>query len=132
MAKGIDTVYHPDRRAMSKVKHERDCDCVVAGFRWYRNSERLGGSGSLLLGLYDDSETLQGSSAFVVVFPSKKDMNFVEYPQTPVARMPFRIIRGSKRRMVTQGVTAAREGPVPKAAGARAKISPGSLFDWSW
>ncbi len=24
---------------MLKVKHERDCDCVVAGFRWHKNGE---------------------------------------------------------------------------------------------
>ena len=24
---------------MLKVKHERDCDCVVAGFRWYKDAE---------------------------------------------------------------------------------------------
>ena len=23
---------------MLKVKHERDCDCVVAGFRWYKEA----------------------------------------------------------------------------------------------
>ena len=36
---------------MLKVKHERDCDCVVAGFRWYKKGERTA-VGSLLLGLY--------------------------------------------------------------------------------
>jgi ATP-dependent DNA ligase len=43
---------------MFKVKHERDCDCVVAGFRWHKDGE---GSqiGSLLLGLYADSGALQ-------------------------------------------------------------------------
>jgi ATP-dependent DNA ligase len=37
---------------MLKVKHERECDCVVAGFRWHKGgaNERVG---SLLLGLYD-------------------------------------------------------------------------------
>ena len=24
---------------MFKVKHERDCDCVVAGFRWHKKGE---------------------------------------------------------------------------------------------
>jgi ATP-dependent DNA ligase len=40
------------------VKHERDCDCVVAGFRWYKKSERAA-VGSLLLGLFDDSGAMQ-------------------------------------------------------------------------
>src|SRR5215468_1941579 len=40
MAKPILGTYESNKRVMLKVKHERDCDCVVAGFRWYRNSER--------------------------------------------------------------------------------------------
>jgi ATP-dependent DNA ligase len=43
---------------MFKVKHERDCDCVVAGFRWHKGGEGTA-VGSLLLGLYDDSGALQ-------------------------------------------------------------------------
>jgi ATP-dependent DNA ligase len=42
---------------MIKAKHERDRDCVVAGFRWYRKGDRPA-VGSLLLGLFDDSGTL--------------------------------------------------------------------------
>ena len=30
----------PNKRVMLKVKHERDCDCVVAGFRWHKKGER--------------------------------------------------------------------------------------------
>ena len=43
---------------MLKVKHERDCDCVVAGFRWHKKGERTL-VGSLLLGLFDDAGALQ-------------------------------------------------------------------------
>jgi ATP-dependent DNA ligase len=43
---------------MLKVKHERDCDCVVAGFRWHKNSNGTA-VGSLLLGLYNESGALQ-------------------------------------------------------------------------
>ncbi len=58
VAKPITGTYEPDKRVMLKIKHERDCDCVVAGFRWYKESK---GSaiGSLLLGLYDDRKNLQ-------------------------------------------------------------------------
>lgn len=58
MAKPVKGAYEPDKRAMLKVKHERDCDCVVAGFRWHKNGD---GTliGSLLLGLYDDAGALQ-------------------------------------------------------------------------
>lgn len=58
IAKPKNGTYQPDKRAMLKIKHERDCDCVVAGFRWHKNGE---GTliGSLLLGLYDDAGGLQ-------------------------------------------------------------------------
>jgi ATP-dependent DNA ligase len=58
MAKPRNVRYESDKRTMFKVKHERDCDCVVAGFRWYRTGERRA-VGSLLLGLYDDAGVLQ-------------------------------------------------------------------------
>ena len=58
IAKPVTGPYTSDKRTMLKIKHERDCDCVVAGFRWHKGGE---GSavGSLLLGLYDAAERLQ-------------------------------------------------------------------------
>src|ERR1700710_916356 len=58
MAKPTLGTYEPNKRVMLKVKHERDCDCVVAGFRWHRKGEKTA-VGSLLLGLFDDSGALQ-------------------------------------------------------------------------
>lgn len=58
MAKPAAGTYEPDKRVMLKVKHERDCDCVVAGFRWHRKGEGTA-VGSLLLGLFDDAASLQ-------------------------------------------------------------------------
>ena len=58
LAKPLSGTYEPDKRVMFKVKHERECDCVVAGFRWYKESAGTA-VGSLLLGLYDDSGALQ-------------------------------------------------------------------------
>jgi ATP-dependent DNA ligase len=58
MVKLADGTYEPGKRVMLKVKHERDCDCVVAGFRWYKDAEGEA-IGSLLLGLFDESGTLQ-------------------------------------------------------------------------
>ena len=58
MAKPISGTYEPNKRVMLKVKHERDCDCVVAGFRWHKKGERTL-VGSLLLGLFDDAGVLQ-------------------------------------------------------------------------
>ncbi len=56
VAKPRDLAYVPDQRVMFKVKHERTADCVVAGFRWHKSGPVVG---SLLLGLYDDTGTLQ-------------------------------------------------------------------------
>jgi ATP-dependent DNA ligase len=58
IAKPAKGAYEPDKRVMLKVKHERECDCVVAGFRWHKTGE---GTliGSLLLGLFDDAGSLQ-------------------------------------------------------------------------
>jgi ATP-dependent DNA ligase len=58
MAKRAMGFYEPGKRAMLKVKHERECDCVVAGFRWHKRGQETG-IGSLLLGLYDDAGALQ-------------------------------------------------------------------------
>jgi ATP-dependent DNA ligase len=58
VAKSISGTYEPNKRVMLKVKHERDCDCVVAGFRWHKKGDRTL-VGSLLLGLFDDSGALQ-------------------------------------------------------------------------
>jgi ATP-dependent DNA ligase len=58
IAKPTTGTYEPNKRVMLKVKHERECDCVVAGFRWHKKGERSA-VGSLLLGLFDDSGALQ-------------------------------------------------------------------------
>jgi ATP-dependent DNA ligase len=58
IAKSTGGSYEPNKRVMLKVKHERECDCVVAGFRWHKRGEKTA-LGSLLLGLYDDSGNLE-------------------------------------------------------------------------
>jgi len=58
MAKPISGTYEPNKRVMFKVKHERECDCVVAGFRWHKKGDRTL-VGSLLLGIFDDGGALQ-------------------------------------------------------------------------
>src|SRR6185369_14616373 len=58
MAKPDGGIYEPNKRSMLKVKHERTCDCVVAGFRWHKDGEGTK-VGSLLLGLHDDRGALQ-------------------------------------------------------------------------
>jgi ATP-dependent DNA ligase len=48
--------YAPGKRLMTKVKHARTADVVVAGFRWHKSGPVVG---SLLLGLYDEGGRLQ-------------------------------------------------------------------------
>jgi ATP-dependent DNA ligase len=55
VVKRTDLPYCEDQRVMVKVKHQRTCDCVVAGFRWHKSG---GVIGSLLLGLYDPDGNL--------------------------------------------------------------------------
>jgi ATP-dependent DNA ligase len=58
VAKAVSGTYESNKRAMLKIKHERECDCVVAGFRWHKKGERTM-VGSLLLGLYNQADALQ-------------------------------------------------------------------------
>jgi ATP-dependent DNA ligase len=77
MAKPISGTYEPNKRVMLKVKHERDCDCVVAGFRWHKTGK---GTliGSLLLGLFDHSGSLQHVGV-CASFTDKKRRELVEF-----------------------------------------------------
>jgi ATP-dependent DNA ligase len=55
VAKSLTIPYRENERVMTKVKHERTADCVVAGFRWHKTGAIIG---SLLLGLFDETEVL--------------------------------------------------------------------------
>jgi ATP-dependent DNA ligase len=77
MAKSKSGLYESGKRTMFKIKHERDCDCVIAGFRWYRTGERPA-VGSLLLGLYDDAGVLQHVGV-CGSFPLKKRHELLNY-----------------------------------------------------
>ncbi|HJE51933.1 MAG TPA: ATP-dependent DNA ligase [Tessaracoccus flavescens] len=56
IAKPLDEPYVEDKRVMFKLKHERTADCVVAGYRLYKDEKDA--IGSLLLGLYTDDGQL--------------------------------------------------------------------------
>jgi ATP-dependent DNA ligase len=68
IAKGRDLVYQPDKRVMTKIKHKRTADCVVAGYRVHKSAENR--IGSLLLGLYDERDVLV-SVGVIGSFPIK-------------------------------------------------------------
>lgn len=64
IAKRLDSSYLPNKREMVKVKHSRNADCVLMGFRLHKSKA---GVGSLVLGLYDAAGELRivgGASAF--------------------------------------------------------------------
>jgi len=77
VAKPISGTYEPNKRVMLKVKHERDCDCVVGGFRWHKKGERTF-VGSLLLGLFDNAGALQHVGV-CASFTDKKRSELVDY-----------------------------------------------------
>jgi ATP-dependent DNA ligase len=92
MAKSIGGMYEPDKRTMLKIKHERDCDCVVAGFRWHKNYPGTA-VGSLLLGLYDNAGTLHhvGVCASFTLEKRRELVNFLEpYRKNALAEHPWK------------------------------------------
>ncbi len=77
IAKRADQPYAPGKRTMSKIKHARTADCVVAGFRWHKNGP---GTliGSLMLGLYNNAGDLQ-SVGVSASFTMAKRAELVEF-----------------------------------------------------
>jgi ATP-dependent DNA ligase len=74
VAKAAELSYGPDQRLMTKVKHVRTADCVVAGFRWHKSGPIVG---SLLLGLYNDAGDLQHIGV-AASFPMTRRAELVE------------------------------------------------------
>jgi ATP-dependent DNA ligase len=77
---------------MFKVKHERDCDCVVAGFRWHRKGDR-DSIGSLLLGLFDDAGHMQhvGVCASFTAAKRRELVHFLQpYRRDALERHPWK------------------------------------------
>lgn len=84
VAKRLDGSYRPGERAMLKLKHQRTADCVVGGFRWYKDAP---GSavGSLLLGLYDTAGVLHhvGSTSTFKAAERRSLVEFIERYRGP-------------------------------------------------
>src|SRR5947207_1437785 len=92
IAKAVSGIYESNKRAMLKIKHERECDSVVAGFRWHKKGERTM-VGSLLLGLYNDAGALQHVGV-CASFTEAKRRELVEflapYRKNALAHHPWR------------------------------------------
>ncbi len=91
VAKAPDLPYEPGKRAMLKIKNVRTADCVVAGFRWYK--ETTDAVGSLLLGLYDDAGVLHHvgvTSAFAMAMRRELAKALQRLRKDALARHPWR------------------------------------------
>lgn len=119
MAKPSDLAYLPGKRAMTKIKHARTADCVVAGFRWYKDApgELLG---SLLLGLYDDAGVLHHVG---VASSFKRD----ERARLALMLEPFR--EGAKERHPWAG-WAEFAGDEQRRPGAQSRWNRGKDLSW--
>ncbi|TWO70553.1 ATP-dependent DNA ligase [Caenimonas sedimenti] len=91
MAKLEKAAYQPGKRAMLKIKHVRSADCVVAGFRWYK--DRDDAVGSLLLGLHDDAGQLQHvgvTSAFPMAMREQLAQDLAPLRKNALENHPWR------------------------------------------
>ena len=110
---------------MLKVKHERDCDCVVAGFRWHKGGEGTA-VGSLLLGLYDDAGNARSTSACARASPTRSARELVDVPRAVPRERARRIIRGSDW---ADGATPAEAAAIA-CPGAQSRWSQGKDLSW--
>ncbi|MGC2637760.1 MAG: ATP-dependent DNA ligase [Acidobacteriaceae bacterium] len=120
MAKAREGMYESDKRTMLKVKHVRDCDCVVAGFRWYRKSARPA-VGSLLLGLYSDQGVLQHMGV-CGSFPLEKRYDLVAYLE------PFR--KNAAKNHPWAGTDDPDEASEHRRPGGQSRWSQGKDLSW--
>jgi hypothetical protein len=108
---------------MLKIKHERECDCVVAGFRWHKKGERTM-VGSLLLGLYNDGGALQHVGV-CASFTEAKRRELVEllkpYRKNALANHPW-------KSWAEQGAADGDDGQ--RMPGAQSRWSSGKDLSW--
>jgi ATP-dependent DNA ligase len=123
IAKAISGTYEPNKRVMLKVKHERDCDCVVAGFRWHKKGDR-DLIGSLLLGLFDDAGALQHVGV-CASFSTAKRHELVEFLE------PYRedALAGHPWKHWAEAVSAGNDG-VKRLPGGQSRWSQGKDLSW--
>jgi ATP-dependent DNA ligase len=122
MAKPVEGHYEPDKRAMLKIKHQRDCDCVVAGFRWHKKGDR-DAVGSLLLGLFDDSGVLHHVGV-CASFTTEKRKELVEF------LAPHRKDALAGHPWKEWASFASEGGPGHRIPGAQSRWSQGKDLSW--
>jgi ATP-dependent DNA ligase len=120
IAKPTGGIYEPNKRVMLKVKHERDCDCVVAGFRWHKKGPGTA-IGSLLLGLFDDEGKLQHVGV-CSSFTDQKRIELVEFLE------PFR--KNALVKHPWKDWASFEASPARRAPGAQSRWSSGKDLSW--
>jgi ATP-dependent DNA ligase len=127
MAKPVAGAYEPNKRVMLKVKHERECDCVVAGFRWHKKGQGTA-VGSLLLGLFDESGALQHVGV-CASFTDQKRRELVQhlepYRANALAKHPW------KQWAAPQPGDAGEPGDAAGQGAAAGQRMPGGQSRWS-
>jgi ATP-dependent DNA ligase len=117
VAKPVEGTYESNKRVMFKVKHERECDCVVAGFRWHKKGER-DRIGSLLLGLFNDAGKLQHVGV-CASFTDQKRLELVEFLK------PYR-----KNALVSHPWKEWAGDEINRVPGAQSRWSQGKDLSW--
>jgi ATP-dependent DNA ligase len=123
MAKKESGLYESNKRTMLKVKHERDCDCVVGGFRWHKGAKGEA-IGSLLLGLYNDAGKLEHVGV-CSSFTDAKRRELVSFLE------PYRenALEGHPWRAWSEAEASDREAPRRKPGGG-SRWSQGKDLSW--
>lgn len=119
IAKLENAPYQPGKRSMLKIKHVRSADCVVAGFRWYK--DRDDAVGSLLLGLYDDAGVLQHvgvTSSFTMAMREELARELEPLRKDALENHPWRDWAG------------ANVGDAQRMPGAQSRWSGGKDLSW--
>ena len=122
IAKPSAGTYQPSKRVMLKVKHERECDCVVAGFRWHKRGAQSA-VGSLLLGLYDEAGALQHVGVAASFTDAKRRelvSTLAPYRENALAGHPWKDWAG-----LDEGDASAQRMP-----GAKSRWSQGKDLSW--
>jgi ATP-dependent DNA ligase len=122
IAKSISGAYESNKRVMLKVKHERDCDCVVAGFRWHKKGDQ-DLVGSLLLGLFDDAGALQHVGV-CASFTTVKRKELVEF------LAPYRTDALAAHPWKAWAEAMSQEGEPKRMPGGQSRWSQGKDLSW--
>ncbi len=121
MAKRSEGIYESDKRVMLKIKHARECDCVVGGVRWHKDGSGEA-VGSLLLGLFDANGVLQHVGV-CASFTMQRRRELVKI------LTPYRVksLRGHPWRAWAESASATSDRRLP---GASSRWSQGKDLSW--